>query len=653
MIRTTALRGLFMAGLCAGFAAQADTPFRIDPLFSDHMVVQRGKPVTVRGDGRAGATVTVGFAGMTAKGQIDADGRWAVILPPVPDGAKGIMDINVSGGETQRLKDVVAGDVFLCSGQSNMDLSVSDTAYPKRTAEEGGGKPIRLFKVARTASAQPQSWVTPEIGWAPAGPDSLPSFSAACWHMAKSLVAANTGAPIGVIQASWGGTSIEDWLSGGALKTVPQYREDVDRLSQYAGDPQAATQERIAATEAWAQTADPQGVAAGYHLAAFDDSAWPEISLPGVWERSGIAALRSFDGLMWFRRSLDLTVAQAIGPAILRLGRIDERDQVWINGQVVGATLLGSETRAYVVPMGVLKAGRNVIAIRVLDERGAGGLMGKASDVRLDLTAGASVDLSGAWRYQTGRARRIWKTPPPFVPWAAPRGISMLWNGMIAPLHGFPLKGIAWYQGETNTSEAENYGALLTLWASSWREEFNDPSLPVVIAQLPGYGPRSAVPTDNDWAKLREAQRLMVAQDPHAGLAVLIDLGVSYDIHPAHKDEVGARLSNEMLRLAYGRKVLSAPSPVKAEAAGDGIRVQFKDTGGGLMAYGSHDAAAFELCDSDAKCRFATAQVDGDAVRLPADPQARQVRYAWQGSPPVNLYGKSGLPVVPFAINIP
>lgn len=651
MIRTAALHGLFVVGLCAGFAAQADTPFTIDPLFGDHMVVQRGKPVTVHGEGRAGVTVTVRFAGASAKGQIGADSKWTVILPPVPDGAKGSIDISVSGGDTRQFKDVVAGDVFLCSGQSNMDLSVSDTAYPKRTAEEGEGKPIRLFKVARTASAQPQTWVTPEIGWALAGAKSLPSFSAACWHMAKELAAANPGAPIGLIQASWGGTSIEDWLSGDALRTLPRHREDVDRLSQYAAHPQEATQERIAATEGWAQTADPQ--AAGYHTTAFNDTVWPEISLPGVWERSGISSLRSFDGLMWFRRSLELNAAQTAGPATLRLGRIDERDQVWVNGQVVGATLLGSETRSYVIPKGVLKAGRNIIAIRVLDERGAGGLMGKASDVRLDLAAGASVDLSGAWRYQTGSARRTWKTPPPFVPWAAPRGISMLWNGMIAPLHGFPLKGIAWYQGETNTSEAETYGALLTLWASSWRQAFNDPTLPVVIAQLPGYGPRSAVPTDNDWAKLREAQRLMVANDPHAGLAVLIDLGVSYDIHPAHKDEVGARLGTEMLRLAYGRKVLSAPSPVKVDAAPDAIRVQFADTGGGLVAYGSHEAAAFELCDAVAKCWFVAAQVDGDSVRLPTDPNARQVRYAWQGSAPVNLYGKSGLPVVPFAINIP
>ncbi|ESQ81352.1 sialate O-acetylesterase [Asticcacaulis sp. YBE204] len=645
--------GLFWGAALTALAtvpAHGETALRLDPLFTPHMVLQRGKAVTVRGDAPAGATVNVRFATLTVSAKAGPDGRWTATLPPVPDGARGTLEVALAGGAPLRLDDVVAGDVFLCSGQSNMDLSVNDTSYPKRTAEEGEGKPVRLFKVKRTASARADRFVTPELGWALAGADSLPDFSAACWHMAKTMAASNTGAPIGLIQASWGGTSLEDWMSPDALQTLPAYSADVKRLGRYADDPKAATAELITATDAWAQAVDP-GVA--YAAAGFDDSAWPEIPLPGVWERSGIAALRSFDGLMWFRRSLDLTADQASKPAILKLGRIDERDQVWINGTVVGATLLGSEARAYAIPAGVLKAGRNVIAIRVLDERGAGGLMGKAGDVRLELSGAPAIDLSGPWRYRTGTARRDWKTEPPFVPWAAPRGVSMLWNGMVAPLGGFPIKGVAWYQGETNTSDAGRYGELLTLWAASWRRFFNDPDLPIVIAQLPGYGPRAAVPSDGDWPKLREAQRLTVAKDPHMALSVLIDLGVSYDIHPAHKDEVGARLGNDMLRLAYGRQILPAPSPVAIETTADGIRVRFGSTGGSLIAYGSHDATAFELCDGAGVCRFVPARVEGESIVLPADAKARQVRYAWQGSPPVNLYGKSGLPVVPFAMAIP
>ncbi|MFP1132203.1 sialate O-acetylesterase [Asticcacaulis sp. W401b] len=661
MIRKTARRAAVIgAGLMAlTSAASAQTPqasqtpqtaLRIDPLFGDHMVLQRGKPVSLRGDAPAGATITVRFGAASATAKAGGDGQWRVTLPPVADGTSGTLEISASDGSRLALKDVVAGDVFLCSGQSNMDLSVGDTSYPKRTAEEGQGKPIRLFKVKRTASPRAERFVTPEQAWALAGPEALPGFSAACWHMARTMAAANTGAPIGLVQASWGGTSIEDWMAPAVLGQRPDYAADIKRLNAFAADPKAATADLIAATDAWAKSAD--ATAANWHTPAFDDRQWPQMPLPGTWERSGIAALRAFDGLMWYRHSVELTAEQAGKPAILRLGRIDERDQVWVNGQVVGATLLGSESRAYTLPAGLLKAGRNLIAIRVVDERGAGGLMGKAGELRLELSGAPTLDLSGPWRYQTGAERRNWKTPPPFVPWAAPRGVSMLWNGMIAPLDGLALKGIAWYQGETNTAAAATYAGLLDGWAASWRSFFHDPALPVIIAQLPGYGPRSAVPSDNDWAKLREAQRLTVAKDPHMGLAVLIDLGVSYDIHPAHKDEVGARLGTEMLRVAYGRPLLRAPSPVKAEATADGIRVRFTDTGGSLIAYGSHEAATFELCDAAGKCRFVPAQVEGDTVRLPADASARQVRYAWQGSPPVNLYGKSGLPVVPFTLSL-
>ena len=223
---------------------------------------------------------------------------------------------------------------------------------------------------------------------------------------------------------------------------------------------------------------------------------------------------------------------------------------------------------------------------------------------------------------------------------------------MIAPLDGLSLKGVVWYQGESNAAKSETYGPLLSAWAQSWREFFNDPELALVVAQLPGFGPRTAVPSDGGWARLREAQRLVALDDPHMGLAVLIDLGISYDIHPAHKDEVGKRLGQEMLRVAYGRDILAAPSPSAAVSDANGVIVRFVDVGDGLAAFGAHDAMTFELCTAEGVCRFVPGRAEGDSVRLPAAPDARQVRYAWQGSPPVNLYGSTGLPVVPFAIDI-
>ncbi|PZR32845.1 sialate O-acetylesterase [Caulobacter segnis] len=647
MDRRSSMGGVAMLLACAGVAAAE--PLKLPALFTDHMVLQRNRPIAISGLGPPGATISVRYGGHAVDASAQPDGRWVATLPAIAS-FQGDLEVVDSTGGSLRRTDVVTGDVFLCSGQSNMDLAVSDTSYPRRTAEEGEGEPVRILKIRRTSLATPARDLTADIGWAPAGPDSLPGFSAACWHMARNLVAAGVDAPIGLIQASWGGASIEDWIPPAALENLADYGDKTRLLAAYGQDPAAATAQVAAATDAWASTIDRSASASS--RPDHDDSNWPTITLPGAWERSGVASLRSYDGIVWFRRTLTLTSDQAGRSAILKLGQIDERDQVWVNGRVVGATVLAGEPRAYVLPPGALVSGRNVIAVRVVDERGSGGFLGRRGDLALALADAPSVDLSGEWRFRTAGSRLDWKTTPPFVAWSAPRGVSTMWNGMIAPLQGFPLKGVAWYQGESNVSEADAYRGLIRVWAQSWRAFFGDLKLPIVIAQLPSYGPKAARPSDGEWPRLREAQRLAAVDDPQMGLAVLIDLGVSYDIHPAHKEKVGERLANEMLRLAYARKVLSAPSPVVAEHTPEGVRVRFTDTGGGLVAYGSSGATAFELCDGQNVCEFAPAKVEGDSVILPRAPTSFMVRYAWQGSPPVNLYGGSGLPVAPFSLSI-
>lgn len=635
--------------ILASAGSAAAEPLTLHPLFADHMVLQREKPIAVRGNGAAGSSVSVRFGGHEVRTTVAPDGRWTAVLPAIPAMA-GDLEVTDSAGGSLRLTDVVTGDVFLCSGQSNMDLPVSDASYPRRTADEAAGAPVRILKIRRSSLASPADEFTPDIGWAHAGPESLPGFSAACWHMARNLVAAGVDAPIGLVQASWGGASIEDWIAPEALAGLPEYGDRTRLLADYAGNPTATAARVAAETDAWASIVAPGAEA--FTRSDHDDADWPTISVPGAWERSGVASLAAYDGIMWFRRDLTLTQEQADRSAVLRLGRIDERDQVWVNGRPVGSTVTAGEARAYALPPGALRPGRNVIAVRVIDERGGGGFLGRRGDVSLSLADAEPVSLAGEWRFRTGGARRDWRTPPPFVPWSAPRGVSMMWNGMVAPLQGFPLKGVAWYQGESNAAEAETYGDLTRVWAQSWRRFFGDPELPIVVAQLPGYGPRSDQPSNGDWARLREAQRLAALDDPRMGLAVLIDLGVSYDIHPAHKEEVGERLANEMLRLAYGRDVLSAPSPVSAERTSEGVRVNFANTGGGLLAHGSFGATAFELCDGDAPCRFVPAEVSGESVLLPPASTSFEVRYAWQGSPPINLYGRTGLPVVPFSLSV-
>ena len=621
--------------------------------FADHMVLQRDKAVPIRGTAPAGTMVTVAFAGARVEARAGADGRWRAVLPPQRGGAEGALV--VSTAQTRRVfEDVVAGDVWLCSGQSNMDLPVRSAANPERTASEAAGAPIRILKIARAAASRVQEPLPVEIPWSRAGPETLPGFSAACWHMGLKLTAAGVGAPIGLIHAAWGGSTLEDWMPSEALRSAGGANDTLDLLERHSRDPEGAGKELTAATDAWAARSDPGSSAPQpWSAPELDDSGWPTMALPAHWERSGIPALASFDGVMGFRREVLLTPEQARAGGALLLGRIDERDRVWVNGRSVGATLVADQVRRYPVAPAQLRPGRNVIAIRVIDQQGAGGVRAPAGEFALQIEGGAPIPLQGPWRYRAGSERRAWAAPPHFVPWSMPRGVTMAWNAMIAPMAGYPLRGVAWYQGESNVSDPERYGTLLPLWREHWRRAFGDPALPVVTVQLPGYGPRTAQPGDSAWAELREVQRQFAAGDAKTGMAVTIDLGVPQDIHPAHKDVVGDRMALEALRVAYGRNEPRAPAPAAVRRRGGEVIVTFDHAPEGLVVYGSSSPTAFELCNRQRRCRFTTATVQGGSVLLP-DPErsAVEVRYAWQGYPPINLYGASGLPATPFRMAV-
>lgn len=630
-------------------------PLTIAPHLSSHMVLQHGKPAPIRGGGaQPGEEVTVSFGAITARARADAQGDWQVTLPALPRGQSGAVAIRAASGAMLQLDDVVTGDVWLCSGQSNMDLPVSGSANPERTARESAGLPIRLLKLKRTAEPKPAREIVPELAWSRAAPDTLGGFSAACWHMAREIVRNDPKTPLGLIHAAWGGSTIEDWMSPAALRRSGASPEQLGWLDRYAANPAAALVTAVEATDRWAEQVDPGSAAAAWAAPGLDDSGWDHIAVPGQWERSGVDGLGGYDGIMWFRTRIALTAAD-LGDGkdvVLQLGRIDERDRVWINGVPVGAQLVAAEQRSYRIPAGVLRTGDNSIAVRVIDEMGGGGFSSPADALVLVLPGGARKPLAGSWRYRRGSADSAWKAAPPAIPWSMPRGLTMAWNGMIAPLAGTGLRGIAWYQGESNTSRAADYAAALRAWRTSWRAHFNEAALPVVVVQLPGYGPRSNRPVDAPWAQLREAQRIVANEDAATGLAVAIDLGVATDIHPAHKDVVGERMGQEALRVAYGIARPPAPQPVGATRTSAGIEITLHSAEG-LTVTGAVEPSGFELCVASGACRFVRAMVQGQTVLIPDDGRpAGEVRYAWQGSPPINLYARSGLPVAPFRITI-
>jgi sialate O-acetylesterase len=343
-------------------------------------------------------------------------------------------------------------------------------------------------------------------------------------------------------------------------------------------------------------------------------------------------------------------VEQAAQRATLSLGPVDEVDTTWVNGKIAGYTSGAGTNRLYSLDVNTLRAGENTIAVAALDTYMTGGMLGTAAQRHLTLGDGTEIPLNGEWKYSIAPSGM---GPPPRAPWESTGGQTTIYNAMIAPLEPYTLRGVLWYQGESNTEDARNYAKLMTAWMADWRKRFEAPELPFLVVQLANYGPVPTAPTESGYAELRDAQRAVVAQDAHAGLAVAIDIGERNDIHPANKQEVGRRLARAARHVVYGEALApSGPVGSRAIRSGQDIVVEFKDVQGQLTAIGARNVSGFEVCGSaSGTCQFASAVADGNRVRIAAAEGAR-VRYCWADSPICTLYDGSGLPAGPFELPI-
>ncbi len=403
--------------------------------------------------------------------------------------------------------------------------------------------------------------------------------------------------------------------------------------------------------ESWWSANDPGG-RAGWYAPTFDDSAWSTITPDGTWENTGIRELSGFDGIAWYRTEFTLTAAQAAQGGQFTLGPVDDIDVTYLNGSVIGGISGWDQPRNYDVAPGVLHAGRNVLAVGALDTGGGGGLWGPASEKLLRLADGSAVPLTNPWRYHIS-APLSEVTSPPQAPWGGPNAYSVLYNGMIAPLAPYGLSGVLWYQGEANAGAPADYARLLPGMMDDWRRAFGRPNLPFMIVQLANYGPAVASePQRHSWGEIRDVQRRVVDADAHAGLAVSIDIGDRFDIHPTQKLLVADRLVRIARGIVYGDDVVtSGPAPLTATRAGAVIVVTFEQ--GPLRAYSSNRPMAFELCDGERACRFVDARIDGPSVRLSdALPSDTFVRHCWGDGPICNMYNDEDLPAVPFELAI-
>ncbi|HEY0075273.1 MAG TPA: sialate O-acetylesterase [Abditibacteriaceae bacterium] len=626
----------------------------LHPLFSDNVVLQRGVKAPIWGWAAPGQKITVALAGDIYETTAGADGKWMLRIKPLTAG--GPYQMQVSGPQTATLNNVMAGDVWICSGQSNMQWSVSASDNPQQEIANANYPQIRLFTVPNVTAVEPQELV--KGSWQVASPQTIAGFSAVAYYFGRELHQ-KLQIPIGLINTSWGGTIAEAWTSGTALKTMPDFAPAVANVEAIAAQRRNAANgatdyekqfnEQMAA---WWGKNDPgsQNNAWAKSDTGFNGM-WQNMNLPGGWENSNIAAFKDFDGIAWFRREFEAPAAWEGKELTLHLGPIDDRDTTWINGVQVGSMNEWNQARDYKVPAGVVKPGRNVIAIRVLDTGGGGGLFGNADQMKIE-GAGQSVALSGAWNYRISTPLNKTTAAPSRVDQGNPNVPSVLYNSMIAPLVPYGVKGAIWYQGESNAGRAEQYKTLLPLMIRDWKTRFGVDEFPFLIVQLANFMAVDDTPKDDAWPQLRDAQLFTAKTVPNAGLATAIDIGDAADIHPRNKQEVGRRLALIALAKTYGQKIeYSGPMLRHADFGDEKVRLDF-DHAQGLMAKGGAPLRGFALQDKNGKWHWANAQVEGQSVvvYLPVISEPQAVRYAWSNNPVANLYNGVGLPAVPFQV---
>ena len=614
-----------------------NAPF-LHPLFNDHAVLQRGRPLPVWGWSTPGDHVTVSFAEQTLTADADASGRWQVTFTAIPAG--GPYALTAKGAKEVTANDLLVGDVWLCSGQSNMEFQVSQANNFDQERVTADFPQIRQFTGTKRFSLTPETLTGG--GWSVCTPGSVGNFTAVGYYFGRE-VHREAKIPIGLLNASWGGTRIESWTSRSGLSALERTKGELQQLNDLSEATKKSEFDQLMA--AWWTAADPAADAA---LTNFSDQAWGTMDVPGLWEDKG---LPGFDGVAWFRRNFEVPAEAAGKEAKLFLGPIDDRDVTSINGREVGHLDVWNQQRQYSIPAGVLTAGTNTIAIRVLDTGGGGGIFGQVDDLHVDIGE-SKIALAGKWRFLAGKPLGQLPAMPTQLDNA--NVITALSNGMIEPLVPAALAGAIWYQGESNASIDSQYELLLPALIADWRARFQRPDLPFGIVQLANFMPTVDTPIqESGWAYLRDTQLKISRTVPATGLAVCTDIGDASDIHPRNKQDVGRRLAAWALHDVYGRNDIVRSGPLFKAATIDGatLRVSF-DYAVGLQAKG--DLRGFAIAGNDANWVAAEARIDGDTliVSSPHVATPTKVRYAWSNNPPCPLFNGAGLPASPFASDL-
>ncbi|HTN22240.1 MAG TPA: sialate O-acetylesterase [Pelobium sp.] len=616
---------------------------KLPQLIADSMVLQRDAPLKIWGWASPGEKVKVTFNSKKASAITDKYGKWSIILPVMKAG--GPYQMKLQGKNTIILKGILMGDVWLCSGQSNMvhQMRLHAVRYADDIAKADYPE-IRQFWVPTATNLNGPNKDLPKSSWKWANPEDVKEFSAVAYFFARNIYQQHH-IPIGIINSSVGGTPIEAWTSEAGFKDFDNIRAIIKQNKDTAYVNSRSKEVAVINTN----YGPDKGLSGDVKWFSPDYEAkqWQRITVPGFWEDQGVKGL---DGVVWYRKEIQIPASMVGKQGRIFMGRIVDADVVYINGKQVGSTAYQYPQRIYNIKSDILKAGKNLIVVRVQNNGGKGGFV---PDKPYFIAVGdEKIDLKGYWDYKVGQINKPTRFTGKKGPVNAQNQPTALYNAMIAPVTNYSIKGVLWYQGESNTGNASDYEKYLPALIQDWRNKFSNPSLPFYYVQLPGFGDYNYLPSESGSAIIREATLKTLAV-PNTAMAVTIDLGEWNDIHPDRKKEVGDRLALIARHFNYGEKQLEYSGPLyqSAEVNGNKIIVNFTHTAGGLIAIDGEELSSFAIAGADKKFVWAKAKIVGNTVEVFSDeiPEPKYVRYAWADSPVnPNLYNTEKLPASPF-----
>jgi sialate O-acetylesterase len=626
--------------LLACFLYPAVAVVRVPAYISDRMMFQRDMPVNVWGWADKGESVTVRLNGQSQKVKAGKDGTWEVALKAMAYG--GPYELTIQGkSNTLVFENILIGDIWVCSGQSNMQWTVSLSKDAEKEIGEARYPNIRLLTVSRKMAVVPlQAAAVDNGGWLECSPETVGNFSAVGYFFGRELYR-NLDVPVGLIDCSLGATNIETWTSVETIGKYPEYREKIEEMQ---GRPEELQKE----LDIWRWMdygrgdIDDTGMKEKWYVPDLSSEGWTPTQVPGWWDERGIRG----QGPVWYRKEIVLTAEQAAQPLSVYLGKVDDRDDTFLNGQKIGTSGDSNTKREYMACTELLREGTNILAIRVIDVGGRAGL-GLEDDPMYCLSGKTKIPLNGEWLYRES----TFPFRPGFLPNEYP---ALLYQAMLLPLTRFPVRGAIWYQGESNAGEAWKYRSLLPDMIVDWRNAWKQNNLPFYFVQLANFLAPDEQPVESQWAELRESQHKTLSL-PYTGEAVTIDIGDAADIHPKNKQEVGRRLALNALAKTYGKPVeYSGPEYVSMKTEGDRIVLTFSHTGDGLiMKKRKYEyLQGFTIAGADRKFVWAQARIESNNTVTVFSNEVKSpvaVRYAWANNPDeANLYNSYGLPASPF-----